>query len=86
VHNFDVIPTVVSRLPRWTATQLRAIPEGAEHETIHVPGGSWWPMVTAFGLPVMAVGAISHQLWLVLVGVAVAIIGIYRWAYEPFEV
>src|SRR3989454_6623423 len=29
VHNFDVIPTVASRLPRWTKTQLKAIPEGA---------------------------------------------------------
>ncbi|HEV8305754.1 MAG TPA: cytochrome c oxidase subunit I [Gemmatimonadales bacterium] len=87
-HNFDVIPTVASRLPRWTSTQLRAIPEGAEGKAahIHVPGGSWWPMITAFGLPVMAVGAISHQLWLVFAGVAVAIVGIYRWAYEPFEV
>jgi cytochrome c oxidase subunit I len=87
-HNFDVIPTVASRLPRWTATQLRAIPEGTEGKGahIHVPGGSWWPMITAFGLPLMAVGAISHQLWLVFVGLAVAVVGIYRWAYEPFEV
>jgi len=87
-HNFDVIPTVASRLPRWTARQLRAIPEGAEGKAahIHVPGGSWWPMITAFGLPLMAVGAISHQLWLVFVGLVVAVVGIYRWAYEPFEV
>ncbi len=87
-HNFDVIPTVASRLPRWTATQLRAIPEGAEGKAahIHVPGGSWWPMITAFGLPVMAVGAISHQLWLVFAGLAGVVVGIYRWAYEPFEV
>ena len=87
-HNFDVIPTVASRLPRWTATQLRAIPEGAEGKAahIHVPGGSWWPMITAFGLPVMAVGAISHQLWLVFAGLAGVVVGIYRWPYEPFEV
>jgi len=86
-HNFDVIPTVASRLPRWTAAQRR--PTGGEGggkgAHIHVPGGSWWPMITAFGLPVMAVGAISHQLWLVFVGLAALIVGIYRWAYEPFE-
>jgi hypothetical protein len=42
-------------------------------------------MITALGLPVMAAGALSHQLWLVLGGVAVVIVGIYRWAFEPFE-
>ncbi|HEY3279332.1 MAG TPA: cytochrome c oxidase subunit I [Gemmatimonadales bacterium] len=86
VHNFDVIPTVASRLPRWSTSQLRAIPEGAEHhEPIHVPGGSWWPMTTALGLPLIAVAALSHQLWLALAGVAVVLVGIYRWAYEPLE-
>jgi predicted tellurium resistance membrane protein TerC len=38
------------------------------------------------GLPLIAVAAISHQVWLVFVGLAVVIVGIYRWAYEPFEV
>ncbi|MGH7673527.1 MAG: cbb3-type cytochrome c oxidase subunit I, partial [Gemmatimonadales bacterium] len=83
-HNFDVIPTVASRLPLWT-TAPRAAAE-ARHGPIHVPGGSWWPMITALGLPLMATGALSHQIWLVLTGVAVVIVGIYRWAYEPFEV
>jgi cytochrome c oxidase subunit I len=86
VHNFDVIPTVASRLPRWSTAQLHAIPEGADHEPIHVPGGSWWPMITALGLPLIAVAALSHQLWLALAGVAVVLVGVYRWAYEPFEV
>jgi cytochrome c oxidase subunit 1 len=89
VHNFDVIPTVTSRLPRWTATRMRAVPEGAEGAPgpIHVPGGSWWPMITALGLPLMAIGALSHQVWVVLlIGLPITLVGIYRWAYEPFEV
>ncbi len=86
VHNFDVIPTVASRLPRWSTSQLRAIPEGVEHVPIHVPGGSWWPLITALGLPVIATGALSHHLWPALLGVAIVVAGIYRWAYEPFEV
>ena len=85
-HNFDQIPTVVSRLPRWSQTQLRAIPEGAEDEIVHVPGGSWWPMVAAAGLPVMAIAPLTHTLWIVFVGAAILIFGIYRWAFEPFEV
>jgi hypothetical protein len=34
----------------------------------------------------MATGAISRLLPLVLAGAAVLIVGIYRWAFEPFEV
>lgn len=85
-HNFDVIPTVVSRLPRWSQTQLKAIPEGAEDEPIHVPAGSWWPMVAAVGLPVMALAPLTRTVWIVFVGAAILLYGIYRWAYEPFEV
>ena len=75
----------MSRLPRWSATQLKAIPEGAEPAPIHVPGGSWWPLVAACGLPLMASGAISRTLPIVFVGVAVLLFGVYRWAFEPFE-
>jgi hypothetical protein len=54
-------------------------------EPIHVPGGSWWPMITALGLPIIAIGALAHLIPLVLAGAAVVIVGIYRWAFEPFE-
>jgi len=50
-----------------------------------VPGGSWWPMITALGLPIIAIGALAHLIPIVLAGAAVVIVGIYRWAYEPFE-
>ena len=88
VYNFTVIPTVANRLPLWQTeyhapmTPLPTTPPAP----IHVPGGSWWPIVTAAGLPLMAIAALSHQLWLVFVGLGVVIAGIYLWAYEPFEV
>jgi len=88
VYNFTVIPHVASRVPLWQTEHhppMTPLPDKPP-APIHVPGGSWWPLITALGLPTMAIGAISHQLWLVLVGVAVVIVGIYRWAYEPFEV
>ena len=85
VHNFDVIPTVMSRVPRWSKTQLKAIPEGDEGP-IHVPGESWWPLVAAAGLAVTALAPLSHTLWPAFVGAAILIFGIYRWAFEPFEV
>jgi cytochrome c oxidase subunit I len=84
VHNFDQIPQVASRLPRWSKTQLQAIPEGAE-DVIHVPGGSVWPLVTASGLPVLALAPLTHTLPLAFLGAAIILLGIFRWAFEPFE-
>ena len=88
VYNFTVIPRVESRLPLWATEHHGAMaPLPLTPPTpIHVPGGSWWPLITAVGLPLIAVAAVSHHLWLVFVGLAVLITGIYRWAYEPFEV
>jgi heme/copper-type cytochrome/quinol oxidase subunit 1 len=82
VHNFDVIPTVTSRSPLWDAPPKPVPPPGH----IHVPAGSWWPMVAAAGLPVMALAPLTHTVWIVFVGAAILLYGIYRWAYEPFEV
>jgi cytochrome c oxidase subunit 1 len=88
VYNFTVIPRVESRLPLWATEHHAAMAPLplTPPAPIHVPGGSWWPLITALGLPLIAVAALSHQLWLALAGVAVVITGIYRWAYEPFEV
>jgi cytochrome c oxidase subunit 1 len=88
VYNFTVIPRVESRLPLWATEHHGAMAPLplTPPAPIHVPGGSWWPLITALGLPTIAVAAVSHHLWLVFVGLAVVITGIYRWAYEPFEV
>jgi cytochrome c oxidase subunit 1 len=81
-HNFDVIPTVTSRMPLWDAEPT---PTPAP-KSVHVPAGSWWPMVAAAGLPVMALAPLTHTVWIVFVGGAILLFGIYRWAFEPFEV
>jgi len=39
--------------------------------------------VTALGLPILALAPLSHTLPLVLVGAAIVLLGIYRWAFEP---
>ena len=51
-----------------------------------VPGGSFWPLVAAVGVLTMAIGAVSHTLWVVLGGVAILVVSVYAWAFEPFEV
>jgi cytochrome c oxidase subunit 1 len=95
VYNFTVIPQVQGRLPRWKTDLHPALAElpAMPPAPIHVPGGSWWPLVAACGLPIMATGALLHKSfglglpvpWIVLAGLLVTVIAVYRWAYEPFE-
>ncbi len=87
-YNFSVIPTVESRLPRWR-TEVHAPmqdPPAVPPGPVHIPGGSWWPLVASLGLPVLALAPLTHTLWLAFVGVAILLVGIYGWAFEPFEV
>jgi len=84
-YNFTVIPEVLSRLPRWSVTQMKAIPD-VPPEPIHMPGGSYWPVVAAVGIIGMASGAVAHTLWIVLASGALLVFSIFRWAFEPFEV
>ncbi|MFQ6044989.1 MAG: cytochrome ubiquinol oxidase subunit I, partial [Gemmatimonadales bacterium] len=84
-YNFSVIPEVVSRLPRWSQTEMKAIPE-VPPGPIHVPAASFWPVVAALGLLIAGTGAVSRELFVALGGVAVLVVSIYAWAFEPFEV
>ncbi|HEX4574271.1 MAG TPA: cytochrome c oxidase subunit I [Gemmatimonadales bacterium] len=88
VYNFSVIPTIESRLPRWRTERHGPMPDppAVPPAPIHVPAGSWWPLVAALGIPVMALAPLTHTLWIVFVGAAILLVGIYRWAFEPFEV
>jgi len=43
-------------------------------------------MIAALGLPVLALAPLTHTLWVAYVGAALLILGVYRWAFEPFEV
>ncbi len=87
-YNFSVIPTVTSRLPRWRSEHRAAMqdPPAVPPAPIHVPGGSWWPLIAALGLPVTALAPLTHTLGIAFLGAAILLLGIYRWAFEPFEV
>ncbi len=85
VYNFSVLPEVRSRLPLWKDDGLSDIPD-VPPEPVHVPGGSYWPIVAAFALLVVSTGAISQTLPIVYAGAAILVISIYFWAFEPFEV
>jgi len=49
---------------------------------IHMPSTSYFPLVAAIGLPIIALGLI-YYIPLVFVGAAVLLIGLYGWVYEP---
>jgi cytochrome c oxidase subunit 1 len=59
--------------------------DSAGHGTghaIHMPSPSYWPVVAALGLPIIAYGLIFNM-WLVGLGVVVVLVGFYGWILEP---
>ena len=42
--------------------------------------------IEIMGIVVLATGALLSSIWVALGGGAVIVIGIYAWAFEPFEV
>ncbi len=83
-YNFSVLPQVVSRVPLWSTRDMEAIPD-VPPEPVHMPGGSFWPVIAAVGIVAMATGALIQTLWVVLAGAAVLVVSIYAWSFEPFE-
>jgi len=54
----------------------------AEGHGIHMPSPSFFPLISALGLPIIATGLIYDPA-IVAVGAAVLVVGIYGWALEP---
>ncbi len=53
-------------------------------EAIHLPGPSYLPVITAFGITIALVGILLS--WaLVVIGVVVAVIAIVRWIRQTRE-
>ena len=83
VYNFAIIPTVNSRFPLWdNEIEPKKQPE---HADVHMPPGSFWPVVVAIGIVLLATGVLTH-VGVVFGGAAIVIGGAYGWVFEPFEV
>ena len=58
-------------------------------QPIHLPASSYFPVIMAAGLPLIAYGIIYHTLpWgipLIVIGAIVAMAGAFGWAVEPAE-
>jgi cytochrome c oxidase subunit 1 len=93
-HNFDELPVVQSRDDVWHRKYLRdpeavpAIAGGAdEHEHgghgIHLPSPSFFPLIAATGLPILAYGVIYTAVPVLISGAVVLLFGMFSWALEP---
>ncbi|HOP45105.1 MAG TPA: cbb3-type cytochrome c oxidase subunit I, partial [Flavobacteriales bacterium] len=65
-----------------TAEEILAEEEARADTHIHLPSPSYWPIVLAFGLPIIAYGVI-YNLILSFVGAAIVLLAGFGWALEP---
>jgi cytochrome c oxidase subunit I len=96
-YDFAQIPTVDSLRPLWdkkhpqdnktqnvipnTGAPIEAKKEEPQQVNIHLPGRSHNPILIAFGLTVAAYAAI-YALWLMPLGIVIALAGIVLWNWE----
>ena len=89
-YNFAVVPTVRSRYPLWDEeANVVEPPPLPPHEEPHMPSPSYWPLMLAFSIVMLAVGLLIWQ-WHALIGIGFIVVmmvlglrSIYGWVYEP---
>ena len=89
-YNFAEIPHVEGRDPYWTtkrrteaAGQPVAGPEApVDPSTIHMPSPSYWPVVAATGVVIIAAGLLTHY-GVSFAGGLITVIGVIGWSNEP---
>ena len=52
-----------------------------DHPEIHLPSPSYWPIILAFGMTLIAAGAVATVL-VSIVGVVVLLVAIVGWTWE----
>jgi cytochrome c oxidase subunit 1 len=93
-YNYDPVPTITNldefwyrkygetedgRLVRIAKTEDVCQP--VHEANVHLPAPSYWPIVTAFGLPIVAYGVIFSW-WLAILGGLIVFAGLYGWVTE----
>jgi cytochrome c oxidase subunit I len=82
-HNFDFTPQVRARDDYWDKKYNRKQEKDPEPDAhIHLPPGSYVPLVVAFGLMLLGAGVI-FTLWLSVIGGILVTVGLFAWAFEP---
>ncbi|HEY3141641.1 MAG TPA: cytochrome c oxidase subunit I [Acidimicrobiales bacterium] len=96
-HNFDVVPTVSHLDEFWhrkyqededgrvvrvkTSEEVAQKGDGAN---VHLPSPSYWPIVMALGLPLIAYGLIFN-LGFTAVGAVIVLLAGFGWGMEPAD-
>jgi len=52
-----------------------------DHPDIHLPSPSYWPIILAFGMTLIAIGAVA-TVFISIVGVVVLLVAIVGWTWE----
>jgi cytochrome c oxidase subunit 1 len=100
-YNFAEVPEVHSRDDFWHQKytedeegRLVPLPSGGadavaapahDGHGIHLPAPSYYPMITALGLPILGYAAVFEYVWLGIIGAIVLFFGMYAWAIEPAD-
>jgi cytochrome c oxidase subunit 1 len=95
-HNFDADPQV-THLDEWWHRKYETDDRGKlkrrasfdyladpdfDASSVHLPSPSYWPIIVALGLPLIAYGLIFTY-WLAAVGGILLVGGIFGWGFEP---
>ena len=81
-HDFDVIPEVRSREPLWYDRDHGIEKPQPTGEHIHMPPPSYYPILIAVGVLLLAIGPLA-SLAITALGVPIVIYGTWGWALEP---
>ncbi len=93
-HNFDYVPVITDVDDFWHKKyqpdengKLRKVADGNEiaqrgDQNPHLPSPSYWPIVLASALPLIALGLI-YNLWISGVGLLLLLGSMYGWSLEP---
>jgi cytochrome c oxidase subunit 1 len=88
LQNFDRTPQVQARDDFWdqkyNRTDQEEAPDEAPDEHIHLPPGSYVPLLGALGLMILGASVI-FSLWIAPVGAILVIVGLFAWAFEPID-
>ncbi len=85
VYNFAKIPEVAKLDTFWHRKyELKNFQPEPKHANIKLPNPSGWPLLCGLGIGFMASGFI-YGFFLSFAGVAMVLLAVYRWSFQPLE-
>ena len=86
-YNFAVIPIIENRDDWWEKKNQGKTSEEINSGEInsgdiHLPQPSYWPFIASLGLLVAGFGII-YSIPVAILGIAITMVGVYAWSFEP---